>query len=134
MTVWHFVIPGTPTAWQRARRNGRRYFDGQEKDKLKIAAFAKHAGIAPVRGHLILTLGFYFNRPKKLGRAYGAGAVPMGCRPDVDNLIKIIGDGLNGVAWFDDAQIWEVRARKWYHELNGSARTEIHISDAVGKI
>jgi Holliday junction resolvase RusA-like endonuclease len=33
-------------------------------------------------------------------------------RGDVDNLIKTVGDGLNGVAWKDDKQIKWIDARK----------------------
>lgn len=35
-------------------------------------------------------------------------------KPDLDNIIKIILDALNGVAFHDDAQIVELRASKGY--------------------
>ena len=35
-------------------------------------------------------------------------------KPDIDNIIKIILDGLNGVAWNDDKQVIEVSAKKYY--------------------
>ena len=35
-------------------------------------------------------------------------------RPDVDNLIKFIGDALNEVLWIDDALIYEIHVRKIY--------------------
>lgn len=34
-----------------------------------------------------------------------------------DNIIKIICDGLNGIAWKDDAQVVEVSATKTYAEF-----------------
>lgn len=45
-----------------------------------------------------------------------AGEILPGTKPDVDNVVKAIGDGLNGVVWKDDAQITDVIARKRYSE------------------
>jgi Holliday junction resolvase RusA-like endonuclease len=33
-------------------------------------------------------------------------------KPDIDNAIKLVMDGLNGVAWADDAQVTSVSAVK----------------------
>lgn len=41
-----------------------------------------------------------------------------GDSPDVDNIIKPIQDGLNGVVFVDDAQVAETKSRK--RPLNGS--------------
>lgn len=35
-----------------------------------------------------------------------AEAWPKTTRPDLDNLVKLVMDGLNGHAWHDDAQVW----------------------------
>lgn len=37
-------------------------------------------------------------------------------KPDIDNVIKVIADALNGVAYDDDKQIIDVSARKVYSE------------------
>lgn len=37
-------------------------------------------------------------------------------KPDLDNLIKNLLDSLNGILYRDDAQIYEIRARKHYTE------------------
>ena len=40
-------------------------------------------------------------------------------KPDIDNILKIIMDGLNGVAYDDDKQIVEVTAAKRFREVPG---------------
>jgi len=47
-------------------------------------------------------------------------------RRDVDNMLKLILDGLNGVAWPDDEQVTEVSARKSL-VLPQDARTELMV-------
>lgn len=37
-------------------------------------------------------------------------------KPDIDNLIKSVLDGLNGVAWEDDSQIVRLSANKYYSQ------------------
>jgi Holliday junction resolvase RusA-like endonuclease len=37
-------------------------------------------------------------------------------RPDLDNLVKSVLDGLNGIAWTDDALIWKMMAIKSYSD------------------
>lgn len=45
-----------------------------------------------------------------------AGEILPTTKPDVDNVIKAIGDGLNGVVWKDDVQVTDVITRKRYAE------------------
>ena len=45
-------------------------------------------------------------------------------RRDVDNMLKLISDGLNGVAWADDSQVAEVTGRRG-SDLPENARTEV---------
>lgn len=40
--------------------------------------------------------------------------------PDLDNLLKLVLDGLNGVAYIDDKQIIELTASKFYAENVGT--------------
>lgn len=40
-------------------------------------------------------------------------------KPDVDNLVKALMDGLNGVAWEDDCQVVSIDAHKYWAEFDG---------------
>lgn len=53
-------------------------------------------------------------------------------RRDVDNMLKLILDGLNQVAWPDDEQVTEVSARKTL-TLPENARTEVAVY-SIGKV
>jgi Holliday junction resolvase RusA-like endonuclease len=50
---------------------------------------------------------------KKRSAALNNAVRPTG-KPDIDNLIKTIGDALNGIMWRDDSQIVMLQARKFY--------------------
>ena len=39
-------------------------------------------------------------------------SMPKTTKPDIDNLTKAILDALNGIAWNDDAQVSEIKAKK----------------------
>lgn len=47
-------------------------------------------------------------------------------RRDVDNMLKLICDGLNKIAWKDDVQVSEIAGRRGY-DLPENARTEVLI-------
>ena len=53
-------------------------------------------------------------------------------RRDIDNMTKLILDGLNGVAWVDDNQVIEIKARKSYVP-RAEARTEVAVYE-VGRL
>ena len=47
-------------------------------------------------------------------------------KPDIDNVVKLVADALNEVAYKDDTQIIELRCRKFYSDI---PRMEITIED-----
>lgn len=52
---------------------------------------------------------------------------PHNIKPDIDNVVKIVCDALNGLAYHDDTQIVDQQARKFFSE---HPRVEILIKEA----
>jgi Holliday junction resolvase RusA-like endonuclease len=48
-----------------------------------------------------------------------AGRIDPTCKPDLDNVVKLVKDALNKVAWDDDAQVVICDAGKAYGEAEG---------------
>lgn len=126
-----FYIPGTPVAKGRARIStlgGKiRSFTpaktvAYERD---VATAAREAmgGRAPLEGAVELSLFVELHVPpswsKKRQLAALAGEAKPTGRPDLDNYIKSVCDGGNGILWHDDAQIALLRACKRYAAAPG---------------
>ena len=62
-----------------------------------------------------------------------AGAILPATKPDSDNILKIIGDGCNGVVWHDDRQLSTVIIRKRYGPKPGLV-IRIEEEDADGRL
>ena len=82
------------------------------------AAAAAMANCPPFEGDCRLELDIVCTVPaswsaKKRAQAL-AGAIRPGKKPDSDNVIKAICDGMNGVVWRDDVQAVEGSWRKRY--------------------
>lgn len=75
----------------------------------------------PLTGPLLLEVTFRFPRPKShYGTGRNAGSVKPAApvwhasRPDLDKLLRALGDSLVGIVYVDDAQLVEVEAVKVY--------------------
>ena len=90
-----------------------------------IALCAKEAGaVGGSTEPVILTADFYFSVPQSRRKKLQEGD-RHSQRPDLDNCLKSIKDGLNQVAWHDDSCVVEIHARKfWTH---GEPRAEIRV-------
>jgi Holliday junction resolvase RusA-like endonuclease len=67
----------------------------------------------PCKLHVLAQFEIPKSWPKKRREAATRGEVYPG-KPDIDNIVKIVADALNGVCFEDDAQVIEVVARKKY--------------------
>lgn len=113
-------IPGKPCAWQRARSNGRIRFDSPEqvRNKASIAQLGanKMKGRPPFEGPLEVHVAAFWLYPKSMSKKRRStyGSHFFTARPDGDNVIKLIGDALNGIVWRDDSQIVTLMVSKRY--------------------
>jgi Holliday junction resolvase RusA-like endonuclease len=71
----------------------------------------------PVR----LTLDFYFDKEPSVKR------LDKITKPDLDKLVRSVGDAFTGIVFDDDAQVTELIARKMY---GSPARVEIEVEEA----
>lgn len=78
----------------------------QREEKLVAAAYDGPCYDGPVRLEVHVYRALPQSRPKRITTE------PDTIKPDIDNVIKAVMDGLNGVAYHDDAQVVDVRAIK----------------------
>jgi Holliday junction resolvase RusA-like endonuclease len=129
MTPLAFTVHGTPVPQGSMRTLGKgRPTIADNRGKLEpwraaVASAAAEAtnGAGPLTGAVRLDVTFVFPRPKahyRTGKYAGQlkSSAPNRCatKPDVDKLLRAIGDALTGIAFVDDAQIVEIVARKHY--------------------
>lgn len=121
-----FTVPGNPVALKRHRsfQKGefRGTYDPSKNDKADFLSLAmQHKPDVPFDEPLKVCMYFFFKRPKAHFRSgknsmFLKDSAPLWHTgtPDIDNLIKFIGDSLNGVFWMDDKYVCEISAFKLY--------------------
>lgn len=135
-----FVIPGVPVGKGRARstRSGHHYTPHRTQVAEAMVAscyLAKH-DIDPHAGPVRMTVRAVFpiqrSWPKWMREKASRGELPCTNRIDIDNIVKAVADGLNGIAYTDDRQIIELRATK---ECGSIPRTEVTLTfeEEVGR-
>lgn len=93
----HFTIPGRPVPKQRPRagKNGNLYTPKATREYERAVGWAaRQVFVNPYDGPIELILKVYL----------------MARAGDLDNYIKSICDGLNGIAWWDDSQVTKIKA------------------------
>jgi len=130
-------VSGTPVAKQRPRGfkdgkgNIRFYTPTASKNfEYLIRERAEKVFRKPLASPIKLEIYFYMPRPKYLmWKTKPMPCIPHTKRPDLTNFIKGCEDGLNGVAYIDDAQISELHAFKMYHAGDEGPKTVIVIQE-----
>lgn len=120
-----FYVPGPPVGKARPRVTRTHTYTPQgtkDYEALVRRSFVA-PGYVPYDGAVILDLHIECPIPKSTSKKNRKlmldGSIRPIKKPDIDNIIKIIGDALNGVAYVDDKQIVAVRSEKYYSETPG---------------
>jgi Holliday junction resolvase RusA-like endonuclease len=118
-----FVVRGKPRGKGRPRfaKTGHAYTPRETVEyEREIATLCKQAmnGAPPIEGPIALHIAVIKPIPKATPKAVRAKMVFAEIRPinkpDLDNVLKAVMDGCNGVAYMDDKQIVNVNAAAYY--------------------
>ena len=120
--IW-FIIDGEPRGKGRPRftKSGHVYTDEKTTmyESLVILNYRSIAKGYKFTSPVRVTIMAHFKPPKKSKKVVGDmlnGHILPTKKPDVDNIAKIVLDGLNGVAWDDDTQVVDLSVGKYYSE------------------
>lgn len=127
-----FVIPGKPFAKQRPRmtRQGRAYTPKETVSfERTVAQYAMSAGATPIAGPVKIRIAAVFEPPASWSQKKKDAHLwtPHTQRPDLDNCLKAILDGLNRIAFADDGQVCSIQCRKMW---GSSAETVVEVMSA----
>lgn len=116
--------------------------DDNNKSKKAWAASVSQAasqvmgGKRLITGPVSLTVAFYFSRPKShYGSGKNAGIVkPSACMhhiqsPDLDKLVRCLGDALTGIIYRDDRQVFALMASR--HWTVSQERAVVSVTEIV---
>lgn len=139
--VVKFFIPGEPVAQGRPRAttiNGRtRMYDAPKsatyKNMVSWVASLNMLGKDLMDDSVSVIITVQKSIPqswskKKQAKAIEGTVRPTG-RPDIDNYIKAVFDGLNGVVFKDDSQVVYIGATKMYSDTPGISVTVFDAED-----
>lgn len=125
-----FTVPGEVMGKPRPRfaRNGRVYTPKKcvQYEKL-IAAMYRETGCEPFCGPIMVKVDTYRALPKS--RPKKATTEPDTYKPDADNVLKVVLDALNGVAYRDDSQVVVVQMTK-----HPRSRVEEHLVVEISEV
>ena len=132
-----FIVPGMPKGKERPRtywndRHGQyetitpkktKDYEALVRDAYAVAG-GRYLGERPI----FMTVTAFYKIPKSVSAADRqkmlAGTIRPTVTPDVDNCVKAICDGLNGIAYKDDKQVVSCMVSKVYGE---TPRVEVEI-------
>jgi Holliday junction resolvase RusA-like endonuclease len=132
-----FTVPGEPRGKGRPRvtKNGT-YTDSETKayEEKIIAYYRKAFGGHkwPDGAFISVKVVAYYPIPKRATKAQlaamQAGTLFPSRKPDIDNVLKVVLDALNGVAYKDDSKVVCVEAEKKY---SFEPRLEIEVKGSM---
>lgn len=122
--MYEFEVPGKVTGKARPRVNtltGRAYTPENTKDyEMLIKQYfkIKYPKFETLEGRIKVKIIAYFKPPKQTSKRQVElmleNNISPTKKPDIDNIIKIILDALNKMAFRDDSQITKIEVEKMY--------------------
>lgn len=128
-------IPGKPQGKARPRftRAGRAYTPSSTREYenlIRLQASRCMASSAPIEGPVSVTIVAHFAPPssysKKRREACLSGCEKPAKKPDLDNVVKAVLDGMNGIIFRDDSQVVQITASKTY---GASEQVSVYIAE-----
>lgn len=134
MSMIYFFVPGKVQGKARPRfssRSGTVYTPGKTKSYERQIAEAYEAQHGPCfDGAVMVVIEAVFPIPKSWPRAKkaeaAAGKLAPG-KPDIDNILKVVLDGLNGIAYKDDKQVTMTQCKKIYTATNSLPGLRVYV-------
>jgi len=96
----------------------------REAEESFVSQAIKFKPTEPIKGAIKLDLTFISIKPKSAKKR-----IYWEVRPDLDNLVKLVKDALNGIFWVDDSQIILLSAEKRYGTDNSTEVGIVEIND-----
>ncbi len=119
-----FVVDGQPHAKHRPRfsRFSNHVFteksDHDYEALVMLSFLEKYPQAEPIDTAVSVVIRAFFSIPKGTTKnrrqLMESGAILHTVKPDADNVIKSVLDGLNGIAWRDDKQVTDLMIQKRY--------------------
>lgn len=134
MSMVYFFVPGKVQGKARPRfssRSGTVYTPSKTKsyERQIKEAYEVQEGLCR-KGRVMVVIEAVFPIPKSWTRAKKAeaiaGKLPPG-KPDIDNILKVVLDGLNGIAYEDDKQVVLTQCKKVYADTTRPAGLYVHV-------
>ena len=129
------TIPGKPIAKGRPKIDSRGPFaravtpQRTETYESKVAVLARQVFETPIDGPVVVDILAYWPMKGTKRKTVPRPAVRKCTNPDADNVAKAILDGLNGIAFLDDAQVARLTVEKWHAAQGDPPRVEVEVRE-----
>ena len=124
--MYEFEMIGSIVGKARPRMNtrtGKAYTPTNTKNYeyfLRQWFIRKYPNFKPIDGRVIVSIIAYFEVPKSTSKKKEAemlsNSISPTKKPDIDNIVKIVLDGMNKFAFKDDTQVIKLEVEKKYAE------------------
>ena len=132
-----FTIDGDPKGKGRPRmcRAGHTYTPRETAvyENLVRMEYRRQCGENQLDGQMRAVIKAYYSMPRSASKtrrdAMLQGKERPTKKPDLDNVAKIILDSLNGLAYYDDKNVVDLKIEKWWSD---EPRVEVELEEIRG--